>query len=149
MQTIPLSTPTAKTVLATLALLLATGCTQKKVQECESLVQVINGGVQSVDKAGKPSTEDGGIQDLQSMADSMDRVAADASKLPLTVPELKKFAGDYQTMAKGLASGARAIASVAQLKDAKKTAEAQTAMERSIKQEASLVDAINKFCQQP
>jgi hypothetical protein len=130
-------------------LLVGGGCGQKKISECNNLIQVINTGVQSLEKGGKITGDDGGVNDLKTMADSMEKVAGDAAKVELTIPDLKKFSGDYQAMAKDVAKAAREMATAAQAKDMKKMSEAQQAMEKAVKQEDPLVDSINKFCQAP
>jgi hypothetical protein len=136
-------------IAAGVLLLGVTACGQKKITECNNLVQVINTGVQGLEKGGKVPSEDGGVTDLKSMADAMDKVAGDAARVELTVPELKKFSGDYQLMAKDVAKAAREMAAAAQAKDMKKMSDAQAAMEKAVKQEDPLVDSINKFCQSP
>lgn len=131
-------------------LLSASACGQKKITECNNLIQVINTGVQSLEKGGKLQADDGGANaNLKTMADAMDKVAVDASKVELTVPELKKFSGDYQGMAKDVAKAAREMLAAADAKDVKRMNDAQTAMEKAVKQEDPLVDSINKFCQGP
>ncbi|HVY48413.1 MAG TPA: hypothetical protein VHB21_21140 [Minicystis sp.] len=128
----------------------AGGCGQKKVNECNALIQVINAGVQSLEKGpkleGDPSN---GVADLKAMADAMDKVAKDASKVELTIPELKKYSTDYQAMAKEVAKTAREMAAAAEAKDVTKITAAQAAMEKAVKQEDPLVDSINKYCQAP
>ena len=129
--------------------LLASGCGQKKINECNGLIQVINTGVQNLEKGGKFSGDPSGVNELKQMADSMDKVAADAAKVDITIPELKKFSTDYQAMAKEVAKAARDMATAAEAKDANKINAAQAAMEKAVKQEDPLVDSINKFCQAP
>ena len=125
------------------------GCGQKKINECNALIQVINTGVQNLEKGGKFSGDPSGVGELKSMADAMDKVAADAAKVELTIPELKKYSTDYQAMAKEVAKAARDMAAAAEAKDANKINAAQAAMEKAVKQEDPLVDSINKFCQAP
>jgi ABC-type Zn uptake system ZnuABC Zn-binding protein ZnuA len=128
----------------------AAGCGQKRVTECNGIIQVINTGVASLEKGpkieGDPAT---GVADLKAMADSMDKVAGDAAKVELTIPELKKYSTDYQAMAKEVSKAARDMATAAEAKDVTKITSAQTAMEAAVKKEDPLVDSINKFCQQP
>jgi hypothetical protein len=132
------------------ALLFTAACGQKKITECNNLIQVINTGVQSLEKGGKGQGDDGGANsDLKAVADAMDKVAVDASKVDLSVPELKKFSSDYQGMAKDVAKYAREMLAASDVKDVKRMSDAQTAMEKAVKQEDPLVDSINKFCQAP
>jgi len=124
-------------------------CGQKKVTECNSLIKVINTGVQSLEKGSKAADDPSGVVELKAMADAMDKVAGDAAKVELTVPELKKFADDYQKMAKEVAAAAREMATAADEKAPAKVSSAQERMEKAVKEEDPLVDGINKFCQDP
>ncbi|WP_437680405.1 hypothetical protein [Sorangium sp. So ce131] len=125
----------------------AGGCGQNKIAECNALIEVINKGVQSIDKGSKAGADQGGSSELKAMADAMDKVAADAAQVKLTTPELQKFSGEYQAMAKDVAKAARDLAAAADANDAEKTNTAQAAIEKAIKQEDPLVDNINQFCQ--
>ena len=55
------------------------------------------------EKAPKNDADPSGVSDLRAMAESMDRVAADAAGVELTLPDLKKMRDDYQKMAKDIA----------------------------------------------
>lgn len=134
-------------VMGAALLLGSTACGQKKINECNSLIEVINKGVASLDKGSKGGADPTGTADLKSMADSMDKVAADAAKVELTIPELKKYSADYQAMAKDVAKAARDMAAAADAKDLAKINTAQGALDKAVKQEDPLVDQINKFCQ--
>lgn len=127
----------------------AGGCGQNKVSECNALIEVINKGVQSIEKGTKAGTDQGGSSELKAMADAMDKVAADAAQVKLTTQELQKFSSEYQAMAKDVAKAARDLATAADANDADKSNAAQAAIEKAIKQEDPLVDNINKFCQAP
>jgi hypothetical protein len=129
--------------------LVISGCGQKKVTECNNLIKVINTGVQSLEKGTKAAEDPSGVVELKAMADAMDKVAADAAKVELTIPELQKYSQDYQTMAKEVATVAREMATAADEKDPAKVSAAQERMEKAVKQEDPLVDSINKFCQEP
>ncbi len=130
-------------------LTLASGCGQSKISECNALIEVINKGVQSLDKGKTAGADPTGVADLKAMAESMDKVAADAAAVKLTIPELQKFSTDYQGMAKEVAKAARDMAVAAEAKEPDKINAAQTSMEKAVKQEDPLVDGINKFCQAP
>ncbi len=147
--------------LAALLAVAATGCGQKKITECNAVVQVINAGVVSLEKAPKSESDPTGVSDLRAMADAMDKVAGDASSVQLTLPELKKLRDDYQRMAKDIAKAERELATAAQdqasagSEPEKKAAAltrrnaAETTLDTAVKQEDPLVDSINKFCQAP
>jgi hypothetical protein len=146
--------PTVSTLATAVACaaLLGAGCGQKKVNECNALVQVINAGVQSLEKSPKADGDANSTADLKAMAEAMDKVAADAARVELTLPELKKFSTDYQAMVKEVSKAARDMAAATDSKDKDavgKVAAATAAMEKAVKQEDPLVDGINKFCQAP
>jgi hypothetical protein len=134
-----------------LALLVGTaGCGQKKINECNQLIEVINKGVDTLNKASKANPNDpSGTAEYKSMADTMDAVAADAAKVELTVPELKKLSQDYQAMAKEVAKAAREMVAAADSQDFAKVNTAKAGVEKAVKQEDPLVDSINKFCHAP
>lgn len=144
----------AATVFLLAGLPLAAGaCGAKKVTECNNLITVINKGVSDLDKGTKtePKAEGdaSGIAEMKALAGSMDKIAEEASKVELSLPELKKFSADYQAMAREVATHAREMAAAAEAKDADKVKKAQEAMEKAAKQEDPIVDGINKFCQAP
>lgn len=128
---------------------LATGCGKKKVAECNGLVQVVNAGVQSVDRQPKPADDPTGVAGLRALADVMERVAADAAKVPITVPELAKISGEYQAMARDVARSAREMAAAADAKDVPKVNASWAALENAYNREEPLVEALNKLCQAP
>src|ERR1700733_1319302 len=82
-------------------------CGQKKVTECNSLIAVINTNVQGLEKNPKVEGETNGAAELKAMADAMDKVAMDAGKVEVTIPDLKKIATEYQALAKDVAKAAR------------------------------------------
>ena len=131
------------------ALALATGCGSTKVAECNGLVQVVNAGVTSVDKQPKPTEDPTGVLGLRALADVMDKVAVDAAKVALTVPELKKLSADYQSMARDVGKSARDMAAAADAKDIPKVNAAWAALEKAYNREEPLVEELNKLCQSP
>jgi predicted nucleic acid-binding Zn-ribbon protein len=125
------------------------GCGQKKIAECNALVQVINAGVIALEKAPKNESDPSGVSDLKAMAEAMDKVATDAGAVQLTMPELRKYRDDYQKMAKEIAKAERELAKAAEERNAEKRAAAESALDAVVKQEDPLVDQLNKFCQSP
>jgi hypothetical protein len=123
----------------------ASGCGQSKVSECNALIEVINRGVQSLEKPG----EKNGAGELKVMAEAMDKVATDAAQVKLSLPELQKYSTEYQNMAKEVARAARDMAAASEAKDPEKSNSAQAAMEKAVKQEEPLVKGINDFCVAP
>ncbi len=126
-------------------LLSGSACEKKRVDECNALIGVINGGIQSLEKK-EPKFDASGIGELKGLADVLDKVAGDAEKVSLTVAELKGYASEYQSMSRAVAKSAREMAAAAEAKDEKRMAAAQADMEKAVKQEDPLVDGINKFC---
>lgn len=127
------------------------GCgSQKKIEECNALVAVINDGVEKVQK-GTTATSDGGaaVDELRALADELDKVAKSAGEVQLTIPELQKFREDYQGMATEVAASARELADAVDDVDMEKMTEAQSRMDSAVKQEDPLVEKLNQFCQTP
>jgi hypothetical protein len=127
----------------------ALGCGQKKINECNAVVQVINAGVVSLEKAPKNEADPTGVSDLKAMAEAMDKVAADAAHVQLTLPRLIRLRDDYQKMAKDIAKAERDLAAAAQERDAARRKDAEATLDAAVKQEDPLVDQINQFCQAP
>jgi hypothetical protein len=148
-----------KIVTLSLALIAAPGCGQKKIAECKMLVDQVNDAVAGLEKAPKNEADPSGVSDLKAMAESMDKIAGDAQRLQLTLPELKKLRDDYQKMARDIAKAERELATAAQeqgsASDPDKRAQAlarrtaaESTLDAAVKQEDPLVDQINKFCQE-
>jgi methyl-accepting chemotaxis protein len=137
--------------LAALLLVGLVGCgSQKKIEECNALVAVINLGVEKVQKGTTASPDAGAaVDELRALADELDGVAAEASKAKVTLPDLKKFAEEYQAMSAEVATSARELAEAVDNVDMEKMAKAQSRMDTAVKQEDPLVEKINKFCQAP
>jgi hypothetical protein len=125
------------------------GCGQRKINECNALISVINNGVQGLEKTPKTESDPTGVTDLKAMAETMDKVAAETGNVPVTMPEIKKLASEYQKMAKDIAKAERDLATAAAERDPPKRAAAEQALDTAVKQEDPLVDNINKFCQAP
>lgn len=131
---------------ATLALaLVCASCGQGKITQCNALIGVINKGVKNIDGNKGPADASG----LKTVADTMDQIAAEAAQVKLSVAELQKFSTDYQGMAREVATAARAMAGALDAKDSGNVSNAQTAMEKAVKQEDALIEGINSFCQAP
>ncbi|WP_437642297.1 hypothetical protein [Sorangium sp. So ce854] len=120
-----------------------------KTAECNALIGVINEGVQNLEKGAEAGAGQDASGDLRAMADMMDKVAADAARLELTIPELQEFSREYQAMARDTARAARHLATAADANDVEGSNAAQAAIERAIGREDPLVDTINQFCQAP
>src|SRR5262245_60288919 len=68
---------------------------EKKIAECNRLIEVIHKGMLSL----KPptATDESGAGAFKSMADTLDKVVADAAKVELTIPELQKYSRDRKS----------------------------------------------------
>jgi hypothetical protein len=125
----------------------AAGRRLDKRAECNALVRVINAGIVSLEKAPKSESDPTGISDLEAMATSMDKIAAQAGALPLSLPELRKMRDAYQRMARDIAKAEREIAVAAKERDAARRTAAESTLDGAVKQEDPLVDRINEYCQ--
>ena len=136
-------------IAGAMVLLGTTGCSQKKNAECNALITVINGGVQTLEKTPKTEADPTGVSDLRGMAQAMDKVASEIGGVQLTIPEIRKFSTDYQKMVKDIAKAERELAVAAEGRDQPKRSAAEIALDAAVKPEDPLVDNINKFCQTP
>lgn len=129
------------------------GCgSSPKVKECTAFVGVINTGVEKVQKLITASPDASGgsaVEELRTLADEMDTVAQQAEAASLTLPELKKYSGDYQAMAREVAAAARDLATAVDNVDSEKMKSAQDRIVAAVAKEDPLVEEINRFCQTP
>ena len=132
------------------ALILGACADQTKVKECNALVEVINGGVEKIQKVATVAPDGGTpVSELRAMADTMDTLAGDCAKVELSIAELKKYSGDYQAMAKEVATAARELATAVDKVDMEQMSKAQARMEEAVKREDPVVEGINKLCRNP
>lgn len=126
------------------------GCGPSKISECNALIEVLNKGAQNIDKGTKAvAANPMATGEYKGLADAAEKVAEEASKVKLEIPELKKFSTDYQNVMKEFAKTARDTATAVDAKDTTKMTAAANAMEKVGKQEETLITDINKFCQAP
>jgi len=127
------------------------GCgEQKKITECNALVGVINTGVDKIQNVTRSSPDGGAaVAELRALATEMDTVAAEAKKVELTLPALKKFSADYQALATELAKAARDLATAVDNVDMEKMAKAQGEMDSVVKREDPLIQKLNEYCRAP
>jgi len=125
-------------------------CGPSKISECNALIEVLNKGAQNIDKGTKAvAANPMATAEYKGLADAADKVADEASKVKLELPELKKFSTDYQNVMKEFGKTARDTATAVDAKDTTKMTAAANAMEKVGKQEETLINDINKFCQAP
>ena len=123
---------------------------QTKVKECNALVEVINNGVEKIQKVATVAPDGGTpVSELRAMADTMDVLAGDCAKVELSIAELQKYSGDYQAMAKEVAAAARDLAKAVDKVDMEQMSKAQAQMEEAVKREDPVVEGINKLCRNP
>ncbi len=132
------------------ALLAAGACSAPaKVRECTALVEVINKGVDKIDKTIGGGGDGAEVAQLRAVADAMDAIAHEAGQLKLNTPELVKHAKDYQNLAAEVAGAARDLATAVDQVDGEKKKAAQARIDVAVKREGPVVDAINQFCKTP
>lgn len=123
---------------------------RKKVNECNALIDIINTGVEEIQRGTRPAPDAGpGAKELRELAESMDGVATQASKVQLSLPELKKFSEQYEGMTRDVATAARELAVAFEKVDEESMRKAQAKMEDAVQREEPLVAAINKYCRAP
>jgi hypothetical protein len=125
----------------------------RKLAECNALIEVINNGVAALEGAPQSSSRtmrssQPAVDDLTVMAAMMDEIASAAAKVDVTVPELKTLSGEYQSMAREVGAGARALIMAARAHDAAGVQVAHETVKRAAAREDPIVDEINEFCQQ-
>jgi hypothetical protein len=133
--------------------LLSSGCgEQKKIKECNEFIAVINRGVEKVQKGTSGAPDGGGgaaVAELRTLADEMDVITKEAAAIAVTMPELKKLAGDYQAMVTEVSGAARDLATAVDNVDMEKMSAAQSRMDSAVKREDPLIEQLNKFCKAP
>lgn len=139
------------TVLVAIVALTLTSCgDNKKINECNALVGVINDAVQKIRKHTSTDPDGGNdMQQLRLLADEMEAVSGEAEKIELSFPELKKYSEEYQQMATEVASSARELAAAYDKVDIEGIKKARSRMDKAVKREDPLVEALNKYCRSP
>ncbi|MDC0747489.1 hypothetical protein [Polyangium mundeleinium] len=118
-----------------------------KVKECNAVIEVINGGMQKLNKSQNETKDAPGTEQLRALADVMDSVGRDIEAVPVTQPELVRKVADYQDMVRTTAKAARDLARAIEAKDARGANAATSALSTAVKRESPLVDDINAYCQ--
>jgi len=117
-----------------------------KTTECNSLIRVINAGVDAITNGSAAAAGSSPVAELRALADQMDAVAGHAAAVELTIPELKQLAEDYRKMAEEVAAVAREMATAVDASDLAKVTSASERMSEAVQDEDPLVARINKFC---
>ncbi len=124
------------------ALALATSGCNKKVDECNKLIQVMNSEGAKLNTKGSPT--DPAV--MKKMADDLEAAAKAISAVEVTLPELIKFRDDSTKLFNELAGAARNSAKVLEGKDLAAATVALKQLTDSMQQNGKLVADINKFC---
>jgi TPR repeat protein len=118
---------------------------RRKIAECNLLIEAFSAKMDALGQVPRK----GAASDLRGMADAMDRAAEHTARLPLTLPELTRQNAEYQEMARGVAKAARALATAWDKNDRAAIKAAQAELDKAVKREDPIIDAINKTCQAP
>jgi len=140
--------------LALLVLLTAVllGCGKlNKGKECNAFIDKVNASLPEIQKAANSDSEDlkASAAAMKKVADLYDKLGNDIGSQDIGTDELKKFATEYKAMCAKASSAARKVADAFETSDLAKAETAKKELDEVEKQEDTLVDNINKFCQAP
>jgi methyl-accepting chemotaxis protein len=137
--------------LAVLSILSLLACgAPKKIEECNALVGVINEGVDRIQKGSSSGANaSAAVAELRELADAMEEIGKRSAAVRLSLPELRKYSQEYQQMASEVSTAARELADAVDKVDLEAKTAAQEAMDKALRREDPLVEAINKFCIEP
>ena len=111
--------------------------------ECGKLVYVLTTGDRAL-QAAFPKEND--VTALNRYADTIDRVRADAARVPLTVPELKAASAEFQSLKREEARATRDMIQAIEAKDVTRAGQADAAMDKALGQERIVATGIYRFC---
>jgi flagellin-like hook-associated protein FlgL len=141
MRTRFITAPLAAAAVFALALS-ASGC-NKKVEECNKLIQVMNSEGAKLSPKGSatdPST-------MTKMGDDLDTAAKAIGDVDVSLPELQKFRDDSKKLFTDVATAARESGKALEGKDLAAATTALKKLTDSAQANTKLVNDINKFCQ--
>ena len=140
-----------KIALLTLALA-PLGCGKmKKTQECNAFIDKVNTSLPEIQKAANTNSDDpkASAAAMRKVAELYDKLGTDISGQEIGTDELKKFATEYNQMCSKASCAAKKVAEAFETTDLAKAESAKKELDEVEKQEDTLVDSINKFCQTP
>jgi hypothetical protein len=140
MRTRLIAAPIAVAAVFALALT-ASGC-NKKVEECNALIKVMNAEGAKLSPKGSatdPST-------MTKMADDLDKAANEIGAVNLTIPELVKFRDDSKKLFTDVGAAARASGKALEGKDLAAATTALKQLTDAAQANTKLVNDINKYC---
>jgi hypothetical protein len=129
-------------VAAAFALVLTGAGCNKKVDECNKLIQVMNTEGAKLSPKGSatdPST-------MTKMADDLDNAAKAIGAVELSIPELVKFRDDSKKLFTDVGTAARASGKALEGKDLAAATTALKQLTDAAQSNTKLVNDINKFC---
>jgi hypothetical protein len=128
------------------------GCGKmKKTQECNAFIDKVNTSLPEIQKAANTNSEDpkASATAMRKVAELYDKLGADISGQEIGTDDLKKYAGEYHQMCSKASGAAKKVAEAFETTDLAKAETAKKELDEVEKQEDTLVDNINKFCQTP
>ena len=138
-------------VIALLTLPLV-GCGKmKKTQECNAFIDKVNTSLPEIQKAANTNSDDpkASAAAMRKVAELYDKLGADIGGQEIGTEDLKKFSTEYNQMCAKASSAAKKVAEAFETTDLAKAESAKKELDEVEKQEDTLVDSINKFCQTP
>ena len=128
--------------LSLAAVVATTGC-NKKVPECNAVVDVVN-GVGTKIKAGEKAQ---GADAQQVMQEAEEKAAADIGKLDLTVPEVKKIAADLKKNLEASSGASKKLMAALKAADAAQMDPLSKELDTARDGVSKNIEELNKFCQ--
>lgn len=111
--------------------------------ECGKLVYVLTTGDRAL-QAAFPRGND--AEGLARYADAIDKVRADAARVPLTVPELKAASAEFQGLKRDEARATRDMVEAIEAKDMARASRADEAMDKALARERIVATGVYRFC---
>jgi hypothetical protein len=128
------------------------GCGKmKKTQECNAFIDKVNTSLPEIQKAANTNSDDpkASAAAMRKVAELYDKLGTDISGQQIGTEEMKKYAGEYHQMCTKASGAAKKVAEAFETSDLAKAESAKKELDEVEKQEDTLVDNINKFCQTP
>ena len=116
--------------------------------ECTTLIDVLNAGVERVQKMSLTGASAGAAADeLVAMAKALDELALETARLDIKSPDLARMSADYQSTTRKLAEAARDMAAAVKAHDERALEDAHQKLVRAKAAEHPLVESINHYCE--
>jgi hypothetical protein len=128
------------------------GCGKmKKTQECNAFIDKVNTSLPEIQKAANTNSDDpkASAAAMRKVAELYDKLGTDIGGQEIGTEELKKFSTEYNQMCAKASGAAKKVAEAFETTDLAKAESAKKELDEVEKQEDTLVDSINKFCQTP